>query len=794
MSRFSRIATATTVSLVGSLLLVPGAVAADHTVSTNIPLTCKATPNKFADPQDFSTGDDGVSVDITTPDTVGVGEDFTVRLAIRPVQINVGGLSFGAKIENVSRIKLDVAIPEGLTYLDSSLDNSAANLDGFTVKRINESGNDDPNGGLLRITSTDNATVGNGPNTSGTTAGGVTHVVRNDKLNMKFPVVELKFRAESLGAAALGVRTAGNAGNYGADENFLTMLAKITAPFVGTLWAPTQCTPRADKDAPLAQQASALATVRVVDSGPATETGLIVTAADATAGVPSAITAQVSPVEATGTVAFTSGDTTVKATVKNGSAAAELIFPSVGTHELHTTFTPDKAYLFTPSTSTTQVQVKGQDALFVVAAPGTARANSMLAVRATTNAAATGTVTFRLGDGDPIVVPVKNGRTSASLTVPSAPGQSELTATFTPAEGSLFAGAEERTTITVSSSTSTVLTLEGPQNTVRPGEEVTVRAELQPTADSTVADGTVVFSTDGKTVTVPVSDNSAAFTFVPDREGSFSISAKYTPVDASQTPATADITVTAASTSTSLALNVPEQVLPFEAATFGVTVSPAADGTLTATHGGRSTTVPVTAGTAVLPMTFARSGAQQVTLSFVPAGDSPARATTRSFDVEVTAVTFESATVAIAAESSVTAGTPLPLAITVNPDQGTTRAVSGSLSFFVDGEPLVGTDGESVTMPVSGGQAAVNLTFAHGGERTVTVTFTGDNGVTASGTHTVTVTGGKQAPGGSSDIGISSGTHTDSAGTNPFASLLALLTPLWTWLNNIFTKFLGGSS
>ena len=794
MSRFSRIATATTVCLVGSLLLVPGAAAAEHTVSTNIPLTCKATPSKFADPQDFSTGDDGVSVDITAPETVGVGEDFTVELAIKPVQINVGGLSYGARIESVSRIKLDLAIPAGLTYVDSSLDNSGSNLAGFAVKRINESGTEDPNGGLLRISSADNATVGNGPNTSGTAAGGVTHIVQNDRLNMKFPVVALKFRATTPGAADLGVRTGGNAANYGADENFLTMLAKIKAPLIGTLWAPTRCTPREDKDAPLAPQASALASVQVVDNGPAAETGLTVSAPDATAGVPSTVTARVNPPDAAGTVSFSSGDTTVEATVNDGTATAELTFPSIGVHELRTTFTPAKTHLFAPSTSTTQVQVAGRDAQFAVTVPDTARADSTLAVRATTNAAAAGTVTFRLGDGDPVTVPVTNGRTSASLTVPSTPGQSELTATFTPAEGSLFAGAEKRTDITVSSGASTVLTLEGPQDTVRPGEVVTVTAGLQPAAETTVADGTVVFSTDGRTVAVPVTDNSAAFTFVPDREGSFTISARYTPADASQTPATADITVTAASTPTSLELNVPDRVLPFEETVFGVSVTPAADGTLTATHGGRSTTVPVTAGTAVLPMTFYRSGAQQLTLNFVPSGGSPARAVSRNVDVEVSAPSFESATVAIAADSTVTAGTPLPLAVTVNPDRGTTRAVSGSLSFAVDGETLVGTDGEPVTMQVSNGTATVSLTFAHGGERTVTVTFTGDGGVTATGTHTVTVTGGKQAPGGSSDIGISSGTNTGSAGTNPFASLVALLAPLWTWLNNIFIKLLGGSS
>ncbi|MCK7661084.1 Ig-like domain repeat protein [Corynebacterium sp. CCM 8835] len=794
MSRFSRIATATTVCLVGSLLLVPGAAAAEHTVSTNIPLTCKATPSKFADPQDFSTGDDGVSVDITAPETVGVGEHFTVELAIKPVQINVGGLSYGARIESVSRIKLDLAIPAGLTYVDSSLDSNGSNLAGFAVKRINESGTEDPNGGLLRITSADNATVGNGPNTSGTAAGGVTHIVQNDRLNMKLPVVALKFRSETPGSADLGVRTGGNAANYGADENFLTMLAKIKAPFVGTLWAPTRCTPRQDKDAALAPQASALASVQVVDNGPAAETGLTVSAPDATAGVPSTVTARVNPPDAAGTVRFSSGDTTVEATVNDGTATAELTFPSIGVHELRTAFTPAKAHLFAPSTSTTQVQVAGRDSQFAVTAPDTARADSTVAVRATTNATATGTVTFRLGDSDPVTVPLNNGRTSASLPVPSTPGAAELTATYAPAEGSLFAGAEKRTEITVSSTSYTVLTLEGPQDTVRPGEEVTVTAELQPVVDTTAADGTVVFNADGRTVTVPVTDNTATFTFVPDREGSFTVSARYIPADASQTPATADTTVTAGATSTSLALTPPERVRPFEEATFGVTVSPAADGTLTATHGGRTTTVPVTAGTAALPMTFARGGTQQVTLRFTPAEGSSAQPATRPFDVEVTASSYESVTVGIEAAATVAADTPLPLAITVTPDNGDIREVSGSLSFSVDGEPLIDSDGKAVTMPVSGGRAAVDLTFARGGDRTVTVTFTGDNGVTATGTHTVTVTGGEQEAGGSSDTSISSGTQTGTEENSPFAALLALLAPLWTWLINLFTGFSGGSS
>ncbi|MEZ2189971.1 Ig-like domain-containing protein [Corynebacterium sp. CCM 9204] len=798
MPRIPHLATVTTVSLVGSLLLAPGAFAAESTTTTTIPLTCQAIPKtSLAGAQDFSTGAEGVTVDIIAPESVDIGEDFTAQISIRPVQINVSGLPAGATINELSRIKLDVAIPDGLTYLDNSLDTSDSNLTGLQIKRINERGREDENGRFLRVTSADNATIGNGPNASTDASGGVKHVVKNGKIDMRFPVVTLRFRAEQAGTVPLGVRTAGAAQNYGSDENFLTMLAKINVPvpFVGgTFWAPTRCTPRENKDAAIAPQASALATVRVVDSGPAVDTGLAVSASEATAGIPTTVTAQVTPEQANGTVTFAIGGSTVQAPVANGTATAELTFPSVGTHELTTTFTPGKPRRFNPSTSTTRVQVQGQDSKLSIVAPDAARADTSITVAATVDPTASGTIAFRFDDNDAVTVPVKNGRASTSLTVPTTPGENELIATFTPAEGSLFAEAEIRSNITITDATYTVLTLEGPESTVRPGEQTTIIAKLQPVDGTTTATGTVTFTVDGTSRKVEVSDNTATFTFTPDRADSFTIAAAFAPGDDTQTAATSEFTLTAAATESSFALEAPDLVRPFEEASFGVTVTPAADGTLTATHEGRSTSVPVTAGTATLPLTFTRSGTQPVSLSFTPAEGSSTKGVTQSITVEVTTVNFESASVGIEAPSTIEADTPLPLTVTVTPDSGPAQAVSGSLSFTVDGEELVDGEGRAITMPVSGGKSTVNLTFVHGGERTVTVTFTGDNGVTATGTHTVTVTGGTQAPGGSSDITISSGSPTGEEGTNPFSALLALIAPFWAWLQSLFAKLFGGSS
>src|SRR5699024_3154696 len=88
-------------------------------------------------------------------------------------------------------------------------------------------------------------------------------------LRQRFPEIQLRLRAKTAGEKALGGRTEGEAGTFARDENFLTMLGKVSAPipFVGTtIWAPVQCSPRASAGAPLDSRAAKLASVTVEDA------------------------------------------------------------------------------------------------------------------------------------------------------------------------------------------------------------------------------------------------------------------------------------------------------------------------------------------------------------------------------------------------------------------------------------------------------------------------------------------------------------------------------------------------
>ena len=834
MRRFSYLSTATAITLTGGILVAPHAAAADRTVSTIIPLTCQAVPSKLVGPQDFSAEEEGVTVDITAPETVNVGDEFETQVTIQPVDLSLDRLPSIATMKNVSRIKLDIAIPQGLTILEESLDSRDSNLEGFVIKRIDEQGNEDPTGRFLRIVSADNATIGNGPNSSRTVPGGVTYVVTGRNIKMTFPILTLKFRADEVGVSQFGVRSAGDASVYGTDENFLTMLAQISAPFVGTIWAPTRCTPRVDKDSPMAPQAIALSSVTVKNTGNATATELSLNAPSAQAGAAATVTATISPSTASGTVNFTSNGMTRTVPIANGVATTSMIFPDVGDYDVTAVFTPNQSTAYSPSTSTTQIKVSGQRTELSLFAPDTARASSSIPVTATVAAANAGTVTFTLGDTTPVSAPVRNGRATASLPVPATIGSNTITAEFVPPANSVFTTASKQSPLTIADDATTIVTLAGPQRSVRPGETVPIAASVVPVEGTTEAAGTIVFTADGADITVPVTNNHAEFAFTPDRDGVFPLTAVFTPTDDTQTKASSQLVVIATTISTEISVTAPPIITTGQPADIAIAITPAVDGTVTAHFEGRSTSAPVSGGVATVPLTFERVGTHDVVIDFTPEAQSTASTTSTTFTAKVNAPSYSSATLTIDAAKTVKADTPLSMTIAVEPNTGSADQVSGSLTFNVDGESLKGADGQPVTMPLSRGKATIDLSFTYGGKHQVTVQFTDNNGVTATGSHEVTVSGGKVSPTttsipgtstpdqsigvslGSSSHPLSSGTHPLSSGTHPLSSgtnplssgsststastvgplgsVMSVFAPLFTWLQKLLAILFGGSS
>ncbi|XGU18678.1 hypothetical protein ACETU7_24180 [Rhodococcus sp. 3Y1] len=175
-------------------------------------------------------------ITVDAPASVQPGETFTYR--IQPSGTSYPDKDSGATTTNLSRLKIDYAIPSNATYVSATvvagtsigLDNVAPN-----VLRVNDSGNVDGSGGILRL-SGNNQVIGNSPTTSTNSEGGIR--VPKSKKNLdgstngngdtwfRLPAVDVTMVAGATGVIQPKVRTAGAAGNLGASENFSTQLAR----------------------------------------------------------------------------------------------------------------------------------------------------------------------------------------------------------------------------------------------------------------------------------------------------------------------------------------------------------------------------------------------------------------------------------------------------------------------------------------------------------------------------------------------------------------------------------------
>lgn len=741
MRRITAFASAAAVALAG-FAAVPLASAADATTTASISLTCKATPSTpLAGPQTFSADD--VSVNVTSPESVEVGEEFSPTFTIDPVSIAVPSLPLGARLEKASRLKLDFALPAGVSYVGAEVDESSSNLPGFTVLQVNEDGAPDRNGRILRLTSRDNATIGNGTNTSRNIHDGVSYDITGSTIDLRFPVVTLKLRADEAGDKHLGVRTAGNAGNFGADENFLTLLGSTSYVFpVGNVFAPTQCSPRPSAEAPIDERANRLATIRVNPEPAAVETSVSLGGATgAVAGRPATLTATVTP-EAEGTVTFASGSLETTADVVDGTATGELTFPEAGSYEVTASFTPSDARRFTASSTTGTVDVEGQETAMTIDAAVTAPARNRVDVTATLDEAARGTVSFRIGEGAEVTADVDGGTAKASVPTGTAVGKQTITATYRPATGSPFGPAEATAEIEITAVTDTALELGGLDLPVRPGEATTITAAVTPAENTDSAEGAVVFGIDGQEFRADVADNAASVEFTPDRGGDFPVTARFIPADDTQTEAraTGTLKVTEAA-GTTVTAEAPTNVQPLVEAPTKVTVSPAADGTVSATIDGRTITADVTDGQATLPLVFPREGDFEVPIRFTPADPATAKRAETTITVTVGEPAYESVSIDIEGPADGKVGEKLDYRATVTPDVGDRTGVTGFLTMTNNGRPIQ-RDGEDVRVPVVRGIAEFDLTWPSAGAQKIEATFHGTDGKElGSGSKTVTITG-----------------------------------------------------
>lgn len=761
-------------------------------------LSCQAVPStSMAGPQEFST--DNVTVNIDAPKSVRIGEEFRAGFSIDPVEVDLPSLPLGAKMQSASRLKLDMALPAGVEFLGAEIDESKSNLKGMKILQVDAAGNPSSTGEFLRVTSSDNATIGNGPNSSRNREGGIKYTLNGSKIDLRFPEITLRLKAKTAGEKALGVRTQGEAGTFARDENFLTMLGRVSAPLVGTIWAPVQCSPRASAGAPLDSRAAKLASVTVED---ASEVALNLEATGTpVAGQPATLSARLEPA-AEGTVEFTSGSLKTSAPVVDGVATAELTFPITGEHEVKANFQPKNSGEFKPATATTTVTVAGQDAGLNVEVPENAPARSRVEVKATVAQGAEGTVHFRLGDST-VTARVNDGVATAELPTGPNPGQQEITAEFTPAPRSTFAAGTASAPITIDAVTGTTIELSADQTgPVRPGQPVNISATVTPAENTERAEGTVEFLIDGERITRPLEDHATSVEFTPDRDGDFPVEAKFIPADETQTPAEDVLTVQVqGATKTQLEVDAPQSVEPLVEAPTTVTVTPAAAGTVTAVIDGRriSAEVQEDTGAATLPLVFPREGEFEVPITFVPANPADAKRATTTTTITVAAPAASDVAIALDGPDAAEKGQSTSYTATLTPEVGSQRSVTGFLEILIDGKPVT-KDGETARIPVVEGIAEFDVLWNRAGAQELTAVFHNASGEEVSrAAATVTVAGetGTPGDGDNQNPGDGDGNQvkpggSSSSATNPFAPLIDFFRMLWEWLTSLFSG--GGSS
>ncbi|WP_235871143.1 Ig-like domain-containing protein [Rhodococcus spongiicola] len=366
-SRIRRLVAPTGIgALVAGLTMMGGVPAQAAPVTTTFTTTCQVTPSAVAGPV---TEAQQASAIIDAPDSVDAGEEF--EIAFQAGAVGFPGSASGASINNVSRIKLDIEIPENAEYLGAEIvPNTSVGLSGTapSVIRINDDGREDPNGPYLRL-SGDNKTIGNGPSSSDSSEGGIRVNATGKNIDgstnpdgytyFQLPQVKVLLKAGESGTVDLKLRSSGGAGNFNDDKNFLTFLPKAT--LIITAWAPTRCSPRDSANGPLNSGAGPLAAVQIIEADK--ETTTTISGPDAAkTDAPVTLTANIDPAASGGTVQFSDWGTPIGDPVEvvDGSASIEHVFDSEGDHAITAVFSGSDGFIGSTSAPKT-VNVSSND-------------------------------------------------------------------------------------------------------------------------------------------------------------------------------------------------------------------------------------------------------------------------------------------------------------------------------------------------------------------------------------------------------------------------------------------------
>lgn len=543
------------------------------------------------------------NVEVTAPDAVRPGEQFTVKL--QPGQMRTSDSDTG-------RLKYDFTVPQGADLVSFALvNNTSLNLIGEapTLLRVGADGNQSTTGGYLRITGTSNKTISDGPSGNNNKPKEGLQVKANT--DFRFPAVELTLKADSSenskvttqvrpGVATPVINIKDTSLSFG-ESRWVNAAAYCVATGEGrtTLSSTEVFTP-------------AVSTSVDLQVPPTTKPG---TAVD--------LTATVDPANAVGTVEFKDGDSIIGApiSVADGIATLSHLFNTVGAHNISAVFIAGSG--FANSTSDVKKVDVSADTVTTLQVPSTALVGADVDFSATVNPAdAVGTVQFKNGEtnvGDP--VDVANGTATLTRKFDEA-GNHTLTAVFTGATG-YNGSVSDASELTVKDADwGTTTTVIEPVTAI-----VGTPVNLSATVGPIPAGGDVKFLVDGVEIgTAPVGtgDGVAILPHTFTAAGPSKVIAEFTGTAGFTGSTSTEFTVAVEApdtrTASTTVLSVTGNSVVGQTITFKATVAPAdAHGTVQFKIGTTAigTPAPVVNGVATLTHTFDQTGTYGITAGFV---------------------------------------------------------------------------------------------------------------------------------------------------------------------------------
>ncbi|MGW4479837.1 Ig-like domain-containing protein [Rhodococcus triatomae] len=514
------------VGVVAGTMMLTGVPAGAAPTTTTFNNTCLATPSAVAGPQSQTQE---ASIVIDAPASVNAGEEYEVVVTAPP--LSVPNSNSGSSLQSVSRLKVDMEVPQNAEILGTEIvPGTSSGLSGVApnLLRVNENGAPDANGGILRL-SGNNQVIGNSPTSSKSSRGGIVALAQSGtNTTFQLPQVKVRLKAGPSGNVDIKLRSAGDAGAYGNDKNYLTFLPE--ASLIITAWAPTQCSPRDTATAPLNSGAGPLATTSIVEADKQTTTTISAPGAVKN-GDEVTLTANVNPAANGGTVQFAVDGTDIggPVAVANGAASTTHVFDTDGDHTVTAVYSGTTGFVGSTSAPKT-INVSTDDIVTSLAmtAPDKAYVDQDVNLHAqVTPAVQGGTVEFTINGGDKVTGTVGSDGVAVAPYKFTSTGTHSVVARYSGTDGvaaSVAPAFPVSVTNAPAAAVQTTTTL-APVGTVTKGQPVTLTA----TVDPANANGTVQFMLGNVPLgaPVPVVNGVATLPTTFASAGTFSVTAQF---------------------------------------------------------------------------------------------------------------------------------------------------------------------------------------------------------------------------------------------------------------------------